>query len=154
MGSRRRVSLLQRHQDYAVIDADGRSIGEGDVVRPLRHVMSSTMGSRSRSGITSRILSSTSWKMRSVASMRSHCKRAPDMELDLSAIDVGKEVTANQRCHPAAQREHQRSDNGLDGHRPEPASSTRANGPGGTARRSRARSARETAEPVAGPSSP
>ena len=34
---RRRVSLLQRHQDHAVVDVDGRAVGESEVVRPLRH---------------------------------------------------------------------------------------------------------------------
>ena len=33
----RRVPLLERHQDHAVVDADGRAVGEGEVVHPLRH---------------------------------------------------------------------------------------------------------------------
>ena len=33
----RRVSILERHQDHAVVGADGRPVGEGEVVGSLRH---------------------------------------------------------------------------------------------------------------------
>ena len=32
----RRVALLQRHQDHAVIDADRRAVGEGEIVGARR----------------------------------------------------------------------------------------------------------------------
>ena len=33
----RRVPVLQRDQDHAVVDADGGAVGEGEIVCPLRH---------------------------------------------------------------------------------------------------------------------
>src|ERR1700747_1577410 len=33
----RRVPLLERYQDHAVVNVDGRTVGEGEVVCPLRH---------------------------------------------------------------------------------------------------------------------
>jgi hypothetical protein len=33
----RRVPLLEGYQDHAVVDVDGRSVGESEVVHPLRH---------------------------------------------------------------------------------------------------------------------
>ena len=59
--------------------------------------------------MTSRILSSTSWKIRSVFSMRVPGRRA-DMELDLPAVDRREEIAADQREHHGAERQHQDDD--------------------------------------------
>src|SRR6202047_2567921 len=107
------MSLLQRHQDYTVIDVDGRSIGEGEVVRPLRHanVINDEVSIALRNDFTDLVLDLLEDALGRFDAGR--CRRA-DMELDLSAVDVGKEIAAYQRRHDAAQRERQRGDDRND----------------------------------------
>jgi hypothetical protein len=90
------VSLLQRHQDHAVIDVDGRSIGEGKVVRPLRHanVIDDQVAIALRDHLADLVLDLLE---DALGRFDAGCRRCPDMELDLSAIDVGEEVAANLR---------------------------------------------------------
>ena len=66
----RRVAVLQRHLDDAVIDADGRTVGECQIVGPRRQadIVDDQPALFLRN--VSRILSSTAWNICSVSSMR------------------------------------------------------------------------------------
>ena len=104
------MSLLQRHQDHAVIDADGRAVGEGEVVHPLRHadIVDDEVAIALRNDLADLVLDLLE---DALGRFDAGCRRGADVKLDLSAIDRGEEVAADQRQHHAAQREHQRGDN-------------------------------------------
>ena len=71
--------------------------------------MLSTISSRSFSGMISRILSSTAWKIRSVDFNPGSGGRA-HVQLNLSAVDGRKEIAADQQQHGGPEAEYQ------DGH--------------------------------------
>ena len=59
--------------------------------------------------MTSRILSSTAWKMR-FGRLDPGSGRRADVKLDLAAVDGREEVAADEHQHRAAEREHQDGD--------------------------------------------
>ena len=81
------MAVLQRHQDHAVIDADRRAVGEGEIVGARRQadVVDDQLAVAAR-GSTSRILSSTAWKML-LGRLDARAGRRADMELDQAAVD-------------------------------------------------------------------
>ena len=59
--------------------------------------------------MTSRILSSTAWKM-PLGRLDARAGRRADMELDLAAVDQREEVAADEDEHVAAERQDQDGD--------------------------------------------
>ena len=106
----RRVPLLERDQDHAVVDVDGRAVGESEVVRPLRHadVVDDEVAVARRNDLADLVLDLLEDALGRFDAGR---RRRADVELDLSAVDGGEEVAADHGEHHAAQREHQRGGN-------------------------------------------
>ena len=101
----RRVSLLQRHQDRAVIDVDGRAVGESEVERTLRHadIINDQVEVARRNDFADFSLDVVEDALGGFNAGR---RRSADVELDLAAIDGGEEVAPDHRQHHAAQREN------------------------------------------------
>ena len=105
----RRVALLQRHHDHPVIGADGRAVGEGEIIGACRQPDIVNDQRRSVSGTTSRILSSTAWKMPSVR-LDARSGGSAHMQLNLAAVDQRIEVAADKHEHHRAKRQHEHGD--------------------------------------------
>src|SRR6202011_6030513 len=87
----RRVPLLERYQDYAVVDVDGRTVAEGEVVRPLRqaNVVDDEVAIARRNNLANLVLDLLE---DALGGFDAGCRRCADVELDLSAIDGGEKV--------------------------------------------------------------
>ncbi len=103
---RRRMSLLQRDQDDAVIDADGRAVGEGEVVGARRQadVVDDPVAVAVRNDLADLVLDLLE---HALGRFDPRSRGRPDVELDLAAVDEREEVVADELEHDAAEAEHQ-----------------------------------------------
>ena len=109
----RRVALLERDQDYAVIDADGRAVGEGQIVGARRQPDIVDDQSRSCFGndLANLVLDRLEDRF---GRLDAGPGRRADVELDLAAVDGRKEIAADEHQHHSAEREHQDGDDRND----------------------------------------
>ena len=108
-----RMSLLQRHQDHPVVDVDGRPVGEGEVVRSFRdpEIVDDEIAFPLRDDLADLVFDLLEDALRG---FDARVGRGTDVKLDLAAVDRREEVAANKGEHDAAQRKHQRGDDGDD----------------------------------------
>src|SRR3984957_1243113 len=108
-----RMSLLQRHQDHAIIDVDGRPVSEGEVVRSFRdpEIVDDEIAFPFRDDLADLVFDLLEDALRG---FDARVGRGTDVQLDLAAVDRREEVAANKGKHDAAQRKHQCGDHGDD----------------------------------------
>ena len=96
----RRVAVLQRHQDHAVIDADGRAVGEREIVGARRQadIVDDQIALALRNDFADLVLD----RLEDVfGGLDPGAGRRADVKLDLPAVDGRKEVAADERKHHA-----------------------------------------------------
>ena len=105
----RGMALLQRHQNDAVIDADGRAVGECQVVRPRRQpdIVDDQFPFAFGDDLADLVLHRLKDALRG---FDPGAGRRPDVELDLTTVDGGKEIAADQQEHRGCERNHQHGD--------------------------------------------
>src|ERR1700739_928322 len=103
------MSLLQRHQNHAVVHVDGRSIGEGEVVHALRDadIVDDEFAIALRDNLADLVFDLLE---DALGGFDARGGGGTDVKPDLSAVDIGKEVAAHQWQHDAAQHEHYNGD--------------------------------------------
>ena len=103
------MALLQRDQDDAVIDADGRAIGECQIVGTRRQadIVDDQLALALGNDLADLVLDGLE---DALGRLDPGSGRRTDVELDLPAVDRRKEVAADQQQHGGAQREHQDGD--------------------------------------------
>ena len=91
---RRRMALLQGDQDLAVVDADGRSIGEGEVIGALRQpdIVQDEIQVALGHDLPDLVLD----RLEDLLGMLdARARRRTDMELDEPGVDLGEEIGAD-----------------------------------------------------------
>jgi hypothetical protein len=85
------VPVLQRHQDYAVIDANRRAVGEGQVVQPERQadVVDDQLALARRDDVADLVLDGLEDLL---GLLDPRAGRSADVKLDLPPVDDRKEV--------------------------------------------------------------
>ena len=92
---RRRMAFLERHQDHAVVHADGRAVGEGEIVGPRRQsdVVDDQLAVALGDDFADLVLDGLE---DALGRLDARAGRGADMELDLAAVDQRKEVAADE----------------------------------------------------------
>ncbi len=105
----RRVSFLQRHQDHAVIDVDGRSIGEGEIVHALRNadVVDDEVAIALRDNLADLVFDLLE---DTLSGFDARGGGRADVKLDLSPVDLGEKIVTDKHQRDAAEHEYQRGD--------------------------------------------
>ena len=91
----RGVTLLERHQDHAVVDADGRAVGKGEVIGARRQPdivhdqLALALGNDLANLVLDRLEDA-------FGRLDPGGRRRPDVELDLTAVDGWKEVAPDE----------------------------------------------------------
>ena len=106
------MAFLQRHQDDAVIDADGGAVGERQIIGPRRqsdivHDQIALALGNDFADLVFHLLKNL------LRGLDPRSGRRADMKLNLPAIDRRKEVAADERkCHDTErqQQQHERSE--------------------------------------------
>ena len=102
----RRVALLQRHHDHTVVGADGRAVGEGQVIGACRQAdivddeLPLVLGDHLSDLVLDRLEDA-------LGGLDARSGRRADMELNLPAVDQRKEVAADKHEHHAAKTKHE-----------------------------------------------
>jgi hypothetical protein len=107
------VPVLQRHEDHAVIDADRRAVGEGQIVKARRQadVVDDQLAFACRNNLADLVLDSLKDLL---GLLDAGARRSADMKLDLPAIDDRKEVAPDKDIHQSAKAEDRDCDNRHD----------------------------------------
>ena len=102
----RPVAVLERHLDDAVIDADGRTVGEGQIIGPRRQsdIVDDQVAVLLRNDFADLVLDRLENRL---GAFDAGSRGRADVELDLAAVDQREEVAADQRQHHRAEAEHQ-----------------------------------------------
>ena len=109
----RLVAFLERHLDDAVVDADGRAVGEGQIVGAGRQadIVDDQLAVLFRNDLADLVLHRLE---NLLGGFDPGAGRRADVKLDLAAVDERKEVAADQRQHHPAEAEHQHGDHRND----------------------------------------
>src|SRR5258706_144393 len=93
-----------------IIDVDGRSVGVGEIVHALRNadVVDDEVAVVLRDNLADLVFDLLE---DTLSGFDARGGRGADVKLDLSAVNLRKEVPTNQRQHDTAEREHQHGDN-------------------------------------------
>src|SRR4029077_20593117 len=103
------MALLEGHQDHAVVDADGRAVGECEVVGPCRQAdvvddeRPLVFGNDFPNLVLDRL-------EESLGRLDASTCRCADVELYLPAVDDRKEVAAYEHQHRGTKCEYHRGD--------------------------------------------
>ena len=99
----RRVAVLQRHQDDAVVDADRRAVGEGKIVGACRQadVVDDQVAVALGDGLADLVLDLLEQPL---GRLDARAGRRADMELDAAAVDHREEVAADHGEQRARRR--------------------------------------------------
>ena len=89
------MAFLQRHQDHAVVDADRRAVGEGEIVGARRQadVVDDQLAVVLRDDLADLVLDRLE---DALGRLDARAGRRADMELDLAAVDQREEVAADE----------------------------------------------------------
>jgi hypothetical protein len=103
------MPLLERHQDHAVIDADRRAVGKGQIIeaRGQADIVDDQLALAGGDDLTDLILDSLEDPLGLLDAGAGGCA---DMELDLPAVDDWKEVAADKEVHDDAEGEDRPGD--------------------------------------------
>ncbi len=105
---RRRMSLLEGDQDHAVIGVDGRSIGECEIIRPLRYpdIVDDEIAILLGNDLPDLVLDRLEKVLGRLDTSGGRCA---DVQLDLPSVDGRKEVAPDQHQHRSGEREYQQA---------------------------------------------
>ena len=106
---RRRMSLLEGDQDHAVIGVDGRSIGECEIICPLRYpdIVDDEIAIPFGNDLPDLVLDRLEQALGRLDTSGGRCA---DVQLDLPSVDGRKEVAPDQHQHRSGEREYQEAD--------------------------------------------
>ena len=107
------VPVLQRHQDHAVIDADRRAVGEGQIIEPRRQadVVDDQLALARRDDVADLVLDGLEDLL---GLLDAGAGRSADVKLDLPAVDDRKEVAPDKEVHDGAEGEDRHGENRHD----------------------------------------
>jgi hypothetical protein len=104
-----RVPILQRNQDHAVIDPDGRAVGECQVVSPRRQpdVVDDSVPLAFGDDFSNLVLD----RLKNLlGGLDPGSGRGADVQLNLPAVDRRKEIVTHQHQHRGPKAEHEDCD--------------------------------------------
>ena len=105
----RRVALLQRHHDHPVIGADGRAVGEGEIIGACRQpdIVDDQRAVGIRDHLADLVLDRLEDTLGALDARPGGCAH---MQLNLAAVDQRIEVAADKDEHHRAKRQHENGD--------------------------------------------
>src|SRR5437016_5763292 len=103
------MSLLEGDEDHAVIGVDGRSIGECEIICPLRYpdIVDDEIAIPFGNDLPDLVLDRLE---QALGRLDTSGRRCADVQLDLPSVDGGKEVPPDQHQHRGSEREYQDAD--------------------------------------------